>query len=172
MRLFEPACVRGLYKAEKGEAEALLVEALTDDYMEVRNSASLFLGWSLKRPSRLYCRLRRPTATCGSEKALCRLWKISGTPGAVLPLIRLLNDDSKDIREKVLVTLERITGETLTVSQGDEVKERMDDVNRLKEWWIKKKYEITNGDETPVAEPASEVEVPEETDRSELVFQG
>jgi ubiquinone biosynthesis protein UbiJ len=92
-------------------------------------------------------------------------------PGAVLPLIRILNDDSRDIREKVLVTLERLTGETLTLSNGEEVKDRLADVNRLKEWWIKKKYEIPNGEEKTPAEPEAAAEAPQETGWTELAFQ-
>ncbi|MBI4766559.1 MAG: HEAT repeat domain-containing protein [Deltaproteobacteria bacterium] len=167
------ACVRGLYKSGKGEAAVLLVEALTDDDMEVRNSASLFLGW-LESKEAIPALLQVAAADSNPRVRRSALQALENIrdPGAVLPLIRLLNDDSRDIREKVLVTLERITGETLTVSQGGEVKDRMDDVNRLKEWWIKKKYDITNGDETPVAEPAPVAEGPEKTGQPELAFQG
>jgi HEAT repeat protein len=91
-------------------------------------------------------------------------------PGAVLPLIRLWNDDSPDIRAKVLVALERITGETLTVSSGEEAQDRLADVHRLKEWWIKKKHDITNGRETPAPEAAAETAEAPETDRSDVAL--
>lgn len=166
------ACVRGLYKAGKGEAESLLVGALTDDHMEVRNSASLFLGW-MESKEAIPALLQVAAADSNlrvRKSALQALENIRDT-GAVLPLIRLLNDDSKDIREKVLVTLERITGETLTISPEDETRDRLADINRLKEWWIKKKYEIANGDETAVAETAAAEEAPGETGQPEFAFQ-
>ena len=151
------ACVRGLYKVGQAEAASLLIEALKDDSREVRNSSAMFLGW-LESKEALPALLHVAAADSDlrvRKSALQALENIRDE-GAVLPLIRLLHDDSKDIRDKVLVTLERITGETLAVSGSDDVTERLADINRLKEWWINKKHGITTGDETPAMEAAAE----------------
>ena len=166
------ACVRGLYKVGQGEAAPLLMEALTDDNMEVRNSAAMFLGWiESKEAIPALLQVAAADSNLRVRKSALQALENIRDPGAVLPLIRLLNDDSKDIREKVLVTLERITGETLAISNGDEAKDRLADVNRLKEWWIKKKHDISNGDETPAAETDAVAEVALETGHQEMAFQ-
>ena len=113
-------------------------------------------GWSPKTAIPALLQVAAADSNLRVRKSALQALENIRDQGAVLPLIRLLNDDSKDIRDKVLVTLERITGETLTVSSGDDVKDRLADVNRLKEWWIKKKHEITNGQETPAPEAAAE----------------
>jgi HEAT repeat protein len=151
------ACVRGLYKVGKDEAAPLLIEALKDDNVEVRNSSAMFLGWIESKeaiPSLL--QVTAADSDARVRKSAIQALENIRDEGAVLPLIRLLNDDSKDIRARVLTALERITGETLAVSSGADVKERLAEVNRLKEWWIKKKHEITNGHETPAPEAAAE----------------
>jgi len=151
------ACVRGLYKAGQNEAAPLLIEALKDDSMEVRNSAAMFLGWIEAKPAvPALLQVAAADRDLRVRKSAIQALENIRDQGAVLPLIRLLHDDSKDIRNKVRVALERITGETLAVSNGDDVKDRLADVNRLKEWWIKKKHEITNGQETPAPEAAAE----------------
>ena len=122
----------------------MLIEALKDDHMEVRNSAAMFLGWiESKEAIPALLQVAAADSDLRVRKSAIQALENIRDQGAVLPLIRLLNDDSKDIREKVLVTLERITGETLAVSNGDDAKDRLADVNRLKEWWIKKKHEIS-----------------------------
>ncbi len=150
------ACVRGLYKAGQNEAAPLLIEALKDDSMEMRNSAAMFLGWIESKPA-LPALLQVAAADrdLRVRKSAIQALENIRDEGAVLPLIRLLNDDSKDIRDKARVALERITGETPAVSNGDDVKDRLADVNRLKERWIKKKHEIANGPETPAPEAAA-----------------
>jgi HEAT repeat protein len=145
------ACVRGLYKVGQAAAAPLLIEALKDENMEVRNSAAMFLGWIESQeaiPSLL--QVAAADSDPRVRKSAIQALENIRNQDAVLPLIRLLNDDARDIREKVLVALERITGETLAVSTSDEVQERLADVNRLKTWWIKKKHEIVNGQETSV----------------------
>jgi len=164
------ACVRGLYKAGQDEAAPLLIEALEDESVEVRNSAAMFLGWIEAKPA--IPALLQVAAADGDlrvrKSALQALENIRDQ-GAVLPLIRLLNDDSGDIRDKVRVALERITGETLpAVSNGDDVNDRLGDVNRLKEWWIKKAHEFTNGSETPAAGAGAEAEEGRQTGRQEV----
>jgi HEAT repeat protein len=162
------ACVRGLYKAGQDQVAPLLMEALKDDNMEVRNSSAMFLGWMESKPA-LPALLQVAAADSNlrvRKSALQALENIRDQ-GAVLPLIRLLHDDSREIRDKVLVTLERITGETLTVSNGEDVKDRLADINRLKEWWIKKKHEITNGPETPAPEAAAEAAESQDAGRQE-----
>jgi pyruvate/2-oxoglutarate dehydrogenase complex dihydrolipoamide acyltransferase (E2) component len=95
--------------------------------------------------------------------------------GAVLPLIRLLNDDSKEIRDKVQVTLERMTGETLNLSGSsdptdgrqfrrrsdgprmDEAAARIADVSRVKEWWIRKKHEVATEPDAPEPEAVADI---------------
>jgi HEAT repeat protein len=157
------ACVRGLYKVRKDEAVPLLIEALKDDNVEVRNSAAMFLGWLESTPA--LPALLQVAAADGdlrARKSAIQALENIRDEGAVLPLIRLLNDDSKDIRDKARVALERITGETLAVSSGDDVKDRLADVNRLKEWWIKKKHEVTNGPEAPGPEVAVGMNLQEE----------
>ena len=151
------ACVRGLYKVRKDEAVPLLIEALKDDNVEVRNSAALFLGWLESKPAiPALLQVAAADSDLRVRKSAIQALENIRDEGAVLPLIRLLNDDSKDIRDKVRVALERITGETLAVSSGDDVKDRLAEVNRLKEWWIKKKHEITNGQEAPTPAAAAE----------------
>lgn len=151
------ACVRGLYKAGKDEAAPLLIEALKDDNVEVRNSAAMFLGWLESRPAiPALLQVAAADSDLRVRKSAIQALENIRDEGAVLPLIRLLNDDSKDIRDKARVALERITGETLAVSSGDDVKDRLAEVNRLKEWWIKKKHEITNGQEAPAPAAAAE----------------
>lgn len=145
------ACVRGLYKVGQADAAPLLIEALKDENMEVRNSSAMFLGWIESQeaiPSLL--QVAAADSDLRVRKSAIQALENIRDQGAVLPLIRLLNDDAKEIRDKVLVTLERITGETLAVSKSDEAKDRLADINRLKAWWIKKKHEIENGSETPV----------------------
>jgi len=142
------ACVRGLYKVGQAEAAPLLIEALKDENMEVRNSSAMFLGWIESKeaiPSLL--QVAAADSDVRVRKSAIQALENIRDQGAVLPLIRLLNDDAKDIRDKALVTLERITGETLTVSTSEDAKDRLADVNRLKTWWIKKKHEIDNGHE-------------------------
>jgi HEAT repeat protein len=151
------ACVRGLYKAGKEDAAPLLIEALKDENVEVRNSSAMFLGWIESRdaiPALL--QVAAADSDLRVRKSAIQALENIRDEGAVLPLIRLLNDDSKDIRDRVLVALERITGETLSVSIGDDVKERLAEINRLKEWWIKKKHEITNGYEPSAPKGAAE----------------
>ena len=151
------ASVRGLYKSGQDEAALLLLEALKDDSMEVRNSSAMFLGWIESKPAvPALLQVAAADSDLRVRKSAIQALENIRDPGAVLPLIRLLNDDSKDIRDKVLVALERITGETLAVSSSDDVNERLADVNRLKEWWIKKKHEITDGNQTPATEAAAE----------------
>jgi HEAT repeat protein len=151
------ACVRGLYKAGKDEAAPLLIEALKDENVEVRNSSAMFLGWiESKEAIPALLQVAAADSDPRVRKSAIQALENIRDEGAVLPLIRLLNDDSKDIRDRVLVALERITGETLSVSIGDDVKERLADVNRLKDWWIKKKHEITNGYEPSAAKGATE----------------
>jgi HEAT repeat protein len=143
------ACVRGLYKVGQAGAAPLLIEALKDENMEVRNSAAMFLGWIESQeaiPSLL--QVAAADNDLRVRKSAIQALENIRNQDAVLPLIRLLNDDARDIREKALVTLERITGETLAVSKSDDAKDRLADVNRLKNWWIKKKHEIANGKET------------------------
>jgi HEAT repeat protein len=160
------ACVRGLYKVGQAEAAPLLIEALKDENMEVRNSSAMFLGWIESKeaiPSLL--QVAAADGDLRVRKSSIQALENIRDQGAVLPLIRLLNDDAKEIRAKVLVTLERITGEALDVSKSDDVKDRLADVNRLKVWWIKKKHEIANGHEilAPVeAEVAPAVPVAQE----------
>jgi len=163
------ACVRGLYRAGKADAAPLLVEALKDENVEVRNSSAMFLGWLEFGPA--IPSLLHVAAADGDlrvrKSALQALENIRDQ-GAVLPLMRLLNDDAKEIRDKVLVTLERITGETLSIGGGDDPKARVAEVTRLKEWWIRKKHEVANGAEAAAdesvasedvaAEPAQEAE--------------
>lgn len=143
------ACVRGLYKVGQAEAAPLLIEALKDENMEVRNSAAMFLGWIESHeaiPSLL--QVAAADSDLRVRKSAIQALENIRDQDAVLPLIRLLNDDVPDIRAKALVALERITGETLTVSNSEDAKDRLADVNRLKAWWIKKKHEIANGQET------------------------
>lgn len=144
------ACVRGLYKVGQAAAAPLLIEALKDENREVRNSAAMFLGWIESQeaiPSLL--QVAAADNDLRVRKSAIQALENIRNQDAVLPLIRLLNDDALDIREKVLVTLERITGETLVLSNGDDKQDRLADVNRLKTWWIKKKHEIVNGQEAP-----------------------
>jgi HEAT repeat protein len=166
------ACVRGLYKAGQDQAGPLLIEALKDDNMEVRNSSAMFLGWIEFRPAiPALLQVAAADSDLRVRKSALQALENIRDQGAVLPLIRLLHDDSKDIRDKVRVALERITGETLTVSNGEEVKDRLADVNRLKEWWIKKKHEITNGHETPAPKAAEEAAEAQETGGKEAAVQ-
>ena len=154
------ACVRGLYKARKDEAAPLLIEALKDENVEVRNSSAMFLGWiESKEAIPALLQVAAADSDPRVRKSATQALENIRDEGAVLPLIRLLNDDSKDIRDRVLVALERITGETLSVSIGDDGKERLAEVNRLKEWWIRKKHEITNGHEP--SDPKGAVEAAE-----------
>jgi len=151
------ACVRGLYKVGKDEAAPLLIEALKDENVEVRNSSAMFLGWiESKEAIPALLQVAAADSDPRVRKSAIQAMENIRDEGAVLPLIRLLNDDSKDIRDRVLVSLERITGETLAISIGDGAKERLAEVNRLKEWWIKKKHGITNGHETSAPEEAAE----------------
>jgi HEAT repeat protein len=153
------ACVRGLYKAGRDEAATLLIEALKDDNVEVRNSSAMFLGWiESKEAIPALLQVAAADSDLRVRKSAIQALENIRDQGAVLPLIRLLNDDSKDIRDRVLVALERITGETLAVSTGDDARERLAGVNRLKEWWIKKKHEVTNGHETPGPRAGAEAE--------------
>jgi len=140
------ACVRGLYKVGQNEAAPLLIEALNDENIEVRNSSAMFLGWIESKPA-IPSLLQVAAADCDLRvrKSSVQALENIRDQSAVLPLIRLLHDDSKDIRNKVLVALERITGETLPVGISDDSKDRLAEINRLKEWWIKKKHDITNG---------------------------
>ncbi len=170
------ACVRGLYKAGqkvgRDEVAPLLIEALKDDSMEVRNSSAMFLGWLESKPA--VPSLLQVAAADGDlrvRKSAVQALENIRDQGAVLPLIRLLNDDSKEIRDKVLVALERITGETLPVSNIDDVKHRLADINRLKKWWIKKKHEIPNGQETPAPEAAAKAAEAQEAGRQEVAVQ-
>jgi HEAT repeat protein len=143
------ACVRGLYKVGQTAAGPLLIEALKDENMEVRNSAAMFLGWIESQeaiPSLL--QVAAADNDLRVRKSAIQALENIRNQDAVLPLIRLLGDDLPDIREKALVTLERITGETLEVSKSDDVNDRLADVNRLKNWWMKKKHEIANDQET------------------------
>jgi HEAT repeat protein len=150
------ACVRGLYKVGQGQAAPLLIEALKDDNVEVRNSSAMFLGWLESKPAvPSLLQVAAADSDHRVRKSALQALENIRDQGAVLPLIRLLNDDSKDIRDKVLVVLERITGEALSVSGGDDAKARLADVNRLKDWWIKKKHEVANGQEAPQPEAAS-----------------
>jgi HEAT repeat protein len=146
--------VRGLYKSGNAEIAPLLIEAIKDENMEVRNSSAMFLGWIESKealPSLLQAATADPD-TRVRKSAIQALENIRDQR-AVLPLIRLLNDEAKDIRDKVLTTLERITGESLHVSNKDDSKERAADVKRLKAWWINKKHEV-NGAATPEPEIA------------------
>jgi HEAT repeat protein len=158
------ACVRGLYKAGQADIAPLLIEALKDENMEVRNSSAMFLGWiESKEAVPPLLQVAAADTDLRVRKSAIQALENIRDQGAVLPLIRLLNDDAKDIRDKALVTLERITGETLTVSKSDNVKDRLADINRLKAWWIKKKHEIDNGQEKPApAEAAVAQNVPGE----------
>jgi hypothetical protein len=155
------ACVRGLYKVGQSEAGPPLLEALKDENLEVRNSAAMFLGWIEFQPA-IPALLQVAAADRDRRvrKSAIQALENIRDPGAVLPLIRLWNDDSPDIREKVLVALERITGETLTVSSGEEAPDRLADVDRLKEWWIKRKHDITNGQEGARETPRQDGAIP------------
>jgi len=174
------ACVRGLYKAGQkagqkvgqDEVAPLLIEALKDDSMEVRNSSAMFLGWLESKPAvPSLLQLAAADGDLRVRKSAVQALENIRDQGAVLPLIRLLHDDSKDIRDKVLVALERITGETLPVSNSDDDKHRLADINRLKKWWIKKKHEIANGPETPAPEAAAETAEAQETGRQDVAVQ-
>jgi len=124
----------------------------------------MFLGWIEFKPAiPALLQVAAADSDLRVRKSALQALENIRDQGAVLPLIRLLNDDSKDIRDKVRVALERITGETLTVSNGEEVKDRLADINRLKEWCMKKKHEITNGHETPVPKAAEEAAEAQET---------
>lgn len=166
------ACIRGLYKSGQAEAAPLLIEALKDENMEVRNSSAMFLGWIESKeaiPSLL--QVAAADSDLRVRKSAIQALENIRDQDAVLPLIRLLNDDAKDIRNKVLMTLERITGETLEVSKSDDVKDRLADVNRLKAWWIKKKHEIANGNQTPATEAAADAAEEPATDGQEVAIQ-
>ena len=164
------ACVRGLYKSGEDETAPLLMEALEDESVEVRNSAAMFLGWVEAKPAiPALLQVAAADRDLRVRKSALQALENIRDQGAVLPLIRLLHDDSKDIRDKVRLALERITGETLpALSDGDDVNDRLADVNRLKEWWIKKKHEFTNGPETPAPEAAAEAAEARETGRQEV----
>jgi len=167
------ACVRGLYKSGQDEAAALLIEALKDESMEVRNSSAMFLGWIESTPAiPALLQVAAADRDLRVRKSAIQALENIRDQGAVLPLIRLLNDDSKEIRDKTLVTLERITGETLSVSGSDDVSERLADVNRLKEWWIKKKHEIANVNPTPAPEVAAGAVEEPATEGQEVAIQG
>ena len=147
------ACVRGLYRAGKTETAPLLVEALKDDNVEVRNSSAMFLGWLEFNPAiPTLLHVAAADSDPRVRKSALQALENIRDQGAVLPLMRLLNDESKDIRDKVLVTLERITGETLRLEAGDDPRARVADVTRLKEWWIRKKHDVTNGGEAVVGD--------------------
>jgi len=147
------ACVRGLYKAGKGEAAPLLIEALKDENVEVRNSAAMFLGWIEARSA--LTALLQVAATDSDlrvRKSAIQALENIRDEASVLPLIRLLNDDVKEIRDKVHFTLERITGETLVLDSGDDGKDRLNSINRIKDWWINKKHDVTADRRTFVQE--------------------
>ena len=145
------ACVRGLYKVGQIEAAPLLIEALKDENMEVRNSSAMFLGW-IESNEAIPSLLQAAAADSDLRvrKSAIQALENIRNQDAVLPLIRLLNDDSPDIRDKVHVTLERITGETLAVCKSDDPHDRVAGVNHLKAWWIKKKHGVANDQETSV----------------------
>ena len=157
------ACVRGLYKVGKGEAAPQLIEALKDDNVEVRNSSAMFLGWvESKEAIPALLQIAAADSDLRVRKSAIQALENIRDQAAVLPIIRLLNDESKDIRDRVLVALERITGEALEVTNSDDARERLAEVNRLKEWWIKKKHEITNSTEPFAPEGAADTpEAPE-----------
>jgi HEAT repeat protein len=130
----------------------------------------MFLGWVEAKPAiPALLQVAAADRDLRVRKSALQALENIRDQGAVLPLIRLLHDDSKDIRDKVRLALERITGEMLpALSDGDDVNDRLADVNRLKEWWIKKKHEFTNGPETPAPEAAAEAAEARETGRQEV----
>ncbi|MEI6666942.1 MAG: HEAT repeat domain-containing protein [Acidobacteriota bacterium] len=151
------ACVRGLYRVGKTDTAPLLVEALKDDNVEVRNSSAMFLGWLEFTPAiPTLLHVAAADLDVRVRKSALQALENIRDQGAVLPLMRLLNDDDKDIRDKVLVTLERITGESLAIDTSDDARARVAAVSRVKEWWIRKKHDIANPDDAPAAE-ASDV---------------
>ena len=140
------ACIRGLYKAGQSESVPLLIEALKDENVEARNSAAIFLGWLEAKPA-----VPALLQTAAGEDLRVRKSSIMSLAnirddGSVLPLIRFLNEDSREIRDMIIGALEKITGETLEFeSDGADKQDRLESIERLKEWWIKKKYEMPDG---------------------------
>lgn len=152
------ACIRGLYKAGQSESVPLLIEALKDENIEVRNSSAMFLGWleaNKAVPALLQAAADEDLRV--RKSAILSIANIRDA-GSVLPLIRLLSDDSGEIRDKIIAALERITGESIEFNIGADVQERLKSIERLKEWWIKKKYEITDEYEAAAQKPANQAE--------------
>jgi len=138
------ACIRGLYKIGQSQSVPLLIEAIKDENVEARNSAVMFLGWLEAKPA--VPSLLQAAAVDADlrvrKSAILSLANIRDE-GSVLPLIRLLSDDLSEIREKILHALERITGEAITFNNSANKKERLKNIDDLKEWWIKKRHGIS-----------------------------
>jgi len=147
------ACIRGLYKIGQSQSVPLLIEAIKDENVEARNSAAMFLGWLEAKPAVPSLLQAAVDADLRVRKSAILSLANIRDEGSVLPLIRLLSDDSSEIREKTLNALERITGEAITFNNSANKKERLKNIDDLKEWWIKKRHgiaesSIASGQET------------------------
>ena len=147
------ACIRGLYKIGQSQSVPLLIEAIKDENVEARNSAAMFLGWLEAKPAVPSLLQAAVDADLRVRKSAILSLANIRDEGSVLPLIRLLSDDSSEIREKILYALERITGEAITFNNSANKKERLKNIDDLKEWWIKKRHgiaesSIASGQET------------------------
>lgn len=140
------ACVRGLYQAGKSEAVPLLIEALRDENVEVRNSAAIFLGW-LEAKSATPSLLQVASDDVDKRVRKNAIQALSNVrdESSIIPLIRLLSDDDKEVREKIMVAVERISGNPLKFNNSAGKVERLKEIEALKELWMKKKYGISNG---------------------------
>lgn len=143
------ACVRGLYKQGKEKAAPYLMEALRDENMEVRASAAMFLGWLEAKEAvpALLQTVMDPELRV-SKNAIVSLSAIRDG-GAILPLMRMLDHDEKEIREKIVVALERLTGEQIKFKVDVAQAERKKEIAGLKDWWIGRNVETVTGTSKP-----------------------
>jgi len=129
-------CLRGLYKmGGNDEIAPYLLDALKDEYVEIRRGAATFLGWKdiVDAVPALVQTLHDKDESV-RKAAVAALSNIRDR-SSVLPLMSTLADDSMEIRQKALESLKIITGKEISFNvelSGDELTES---VKNLKQWW-------------------------------------
>lgn len=137
--------LKGVYKVAGAESLKHLLEGLKDEHQEVRKLSATLLGWvGEKEAGPALVQAIKDTDQEVVKAAIMGL-SIVRDHSSVLPLIRTLEGGSREIREKIVHAIERITGETLTFNLDAEGEELQTNVEDLKNWWRRSK--MTDADE-------------------------
>jgi len=133
-------CARGLYKFGGDEGIPSLINFLKDPNVEVRNSATIFLGWLDAKKAAIPLLKSAQDADVEVRKNSILSLSMIRDRSTVLPVIRMIDDKNKTIRQKVIEAIPKITGRGIPAAYKEALttkEERQNQMNCLKNWWIK-----------------------------------